>query len=70
MYSQKQGGFSMKKLSKKLLSVLTAAAMIFTVLATPIGEILGFTGEAVKASAATLFTGQVQTSLHSGHSTR
>ena len=42
----------MKKLSKKLLSVLTAAAMIFTVLATPIGEILGFTGEAVKASAA------------------
>ena len=44
----------MKKLSKKLLSVVTAAAMIFTVLATPIGEILGFTGEAVKASAATV----------------
>ena len=46
----------MKKLSKKLLSVLTAAAMIFTIFASPVGEIFGFVGETVKASAASAWT--------------
>ena len=42
----------MKELSKKILSMLTAAAMIFTIFASPVGEIFGFVGETVKASAA------------------
>ncbi len=46
----------MKKLSKKILSTLTAIAMIFTVLATPVGEIFGFVGETVKASADSSYT--------------
>ena len=42
----------MKELSKKILSTLTAVAMIFTIFASPVGEIFGFVGETVKASAA------------------
>ena len=43
----------MKKISKKILSLVTAFAMIFTIFASPIGEIMGFMGDSVKASAAT-----------------
>ncbi len=41
----------MKKISKKILSLVTAFAMIFTIFASPIGEIMGFMGDSVKASA-------------------
>ncbi|MBQ2797986.1 MAG: RICIN domain-containing protein, partial [Ruminiclostridium sp.] len=48
----------MKKISKKILSLVTAFAMIFTIFASPIGEIMGFMGDSVKASAIT--TSEVQ----------
>ena len=50
----------MKGLSKKLLSVLTAFAMIFTIFASPVGEILGFVGETVAAGAEATALGIVQ----------